>query len=253
MGERTEPSPLRAIVVDDEPLARDELRFLLEQCGGVQVAGEADATEAALALCLREHPDVVFVDLRMPGPDGWTLVDVLRQRLGEACALVVVSAHDDGAERAFQAGLFDYLLKPVRLERLQQCIARLRALRTRRKGTGGTEGVLQRLAVKRRGSYVVLDVDDVVYFEARDGLVWAVTRTHRYALDMTLRELEARLPRDRFFRAHRTAIVRLDAIRALHPLGAGTFELVLDHPDDPQVPLARERAKALRALIPFTG
>jgi DNA-binding LytR/AlgR family response regulator len=100
---------------------------------------------------------------------------------------------------------------------------------------------------------VVVDIEDVVWFEVRDELVWAVTDTDRFALDLTLAALEARVPRGRFFRSHRGALVRLDRIRAIEPAGAGTYELLLDHPDGPRVPLARERARTLRELIPVAG
>jgi len=101
--------------------------------------------------------------------------------------------------------------------------------------------------------YVVLEVADVIYFEMKDELVWAVTASDRVALDLTMTNLEQRLPEGVFFRSHRGALVRVDKIRAIEPAGAGTYELVLDHPDAPRVPLARERARLLREKIPFAG
>jgi two-component system, LytTR family, response regulator len=98
-----------------------------------------------------------------------------------------------------------------------------------------------------------VDIEDVVYFEMRDELVWAVTGDDRYAIDLTLSTVERRVPPSRFFRSHRSAIVCLDRIRTIEPSGPGTFELLMDHPEEPRVPLARERARLLRELIPFTG
>ena len=89
--------------------------------------------------------------------------------------------------------------------------------------------------------------------EMKDELVWAVTASDRLALDLTMTNLEQRLPEGAFFRSHRGALVRVDKIRAMEPAGAGTYELVLDHPDSPRVPLARERARLLREKIPFAG
>ena len=238
---------LRVVLVDDEPLARDELGFLLGQLGGVQVVGEAADAAEAIALCDRHRPEAAFVDLRMPGPDGMALAEALSRR-SPPVAVVVVSAHEEGASRAFDAGVVDYLLKPVRLERLRRALERLRG----RLG-GATPAPLDRIALKRRGSWVVRSVDEVLCFEVRDELVWAVTREDRFTVDFTLGELERRLPPDRFFRTHRSALVRLEAIAALEPSGSGTFEVVLDHPEGLRVPLARERAKALRARIPFVG
>jgi len=243
-------APIRAIVVDDEPLARDELTFMLEECGGVEVVGRARDTASAIALCAEEAPDAAFVDLRMPGPDGIALAEALHARHPEM-GIVVVSAHDDGALRAFEARVLDYLLKPVRLERLRRTLERLRETRPRSQPPGE---MLTRLAVRRKGAFVVVDVADVIWFEVRDELVWAVTADDRYALDLSLSAVEQRVPEGQFFRSHRGTLVRLDRITAIEPSGgAGTFDLILDHPDRPKVPLARDRARLLRELIPVAG
>lgn len=241
------PPRLGALVVDDEPLARDELRFLLEECG-VEVLGEARNAKEALARFDALSPQVTFVDLRMPGPDGITLAESLRTR-NPSAAVVVVSAHDDGAVRGFEAGVVDYLLKPVRLSRLKKTLERLVGA----EHDADEDEPLERLAVRRKGGYVVVELESVVYFEVRDELVWAVTADDRYAIDLTLSNLERRLDPQLFFRTHRGVMVRLDRIKALEPTGSGTYEVVLDHPDDPRVPLARERARVLRMRIPFTG
>ncbi|HHH28458.1 MAG TPA: response regulator transcription factor [Polyangiaceae bacterium] len=241
---------LRALVVDDEPLARDELVFLLQQLD-VQVVGQAGDAPSALSLLATTDPDIVFVDLRMPGPDGIALAESVSHGASEA-SVVVVSAHDDGAAvRAFEAGVVDYLLKPVRLERLAKAVERARERIPAPEQSA--ESPLTRIAVRRRGKLVVVAVDDVIWFEVRDELVWAVTAADRYALDLTLRSVEARVPEGDFFRSHRGALVRLDKIRGIEPAGAGTFELLLDHPDGPKVPLARERARLLKSLIPIAG
>ena len=107
--------------------------------------------------------------------------------------------------------------------------------------------------MRRRGSFVVVDIADVVYFEMKDELVWAVTADDRYALDLPLATVEARVDEAVFFRSHRGVLVRIDRIKSIEPTGAGTYELVMDHPAAPRVPLARERARFLRERIPFAG
>jgi DNA-binding LytR/AlgR family response regulator len=243
---------LRAIVVDDEPLARDELTFLLSECGQVEVVGEARDAAAALDLAEKMAPDVAFVDLRMPGPDGIALAQALRSR-NRDLDVVVVSAHDDGAIRAYETGVIDYLLKPVRLERLKATLDRVRGSSATSSSREAEPESLDRLAVRRKGAYVVVEIGDVIYFEVKDELVWAVTADDRYALDLSLSAVEKRLSEDKFFRSHRGALVRIDKIRAIEPSGTGTYELVMDHKEVPRVPLARERARLLRAKIPFAG
>ncbi len=248
-------SVLRALVVDDEPLARDELAFLLSEVGEVEVVGQADGAARALELSESLAPDVVFVDLRMPGPDGLALAEAISARWPEL-PVVVVSAHDEGALRGFEVGVVDYLLKPARLERVKKAVERVRE-----RLAGGpvsapmpdSDAPLTRLAIRRKGAFVVVDIADIAWFEMKDELVWAVTDTDRFALDLTLSAIEQRVPPGVFFRSHRGYLVRLDRIRTLEPSGAGTFDMLLAHPDKPRVPLARERARVLRDLIPIAG
>jgi two-component system LytT family response regulator/two-component system response regulator LytT len=240
---------IRAIVVDDEPLARDELRFMLGQCVEVEVVGEARNAPEAQSLCDEEQPDVAFLDLRMPGPDGVALAETLMSSHPDL-RVVIVSAHDEGALRAFEARVADYLLKPVRLERLRQAVERVREAPAT---AANNAERLDRIAVRRKDAYVVLELGDVIYFEVKDELVWAVTGQDRFAIDKTLANLEGELDPESFFRSHRGFIVRYDRIRAIEPTGAGTYQLLLDHPEEPKIPLARERAKKLRERIPFSG
>lgn len=240
---------IRAIVVDDEPMARDELRFMLGQCEHIDVVGEARNAHEAQGLFEQARPDVVFVDLRMPGPDGVALAETLMASHPDV-KVVIVSAHDEGALRAFEARVTDYLLKPVRLERLRQAVE---SVRNASRGAVSSQERLERIAVRRKDAYVVLEIDDVVYFEVKDELVWAVTEDDRFAIDKTLAKLEGELDPEAFFRSHRGFIVRYDRIHAIEPTGAGTYRLLLDHPDRPKIPLARERAKKLRDRIPFSG
>lgn len=238
---------LRAMVVDDEPLARDELTFLLQQCDGIEVVGEAGFALEAEQLCDNSLPHVAFIDLRMPGLDGLALAELLRNKHPEL-AVVIVSANDDGALRGFEAQVSDYLLKPVGLERLRLALERVsaagpRSIRSRRR--------LERFAVRRKSRYVVVEVRDVVYFEARGEFVWAVTEKDRFAIDRTLTNLADQLDNKVFFQSHRGCIVRIDRIRTIEPAGARTFRLLLAHPDAPKVPLARDRASKLRERIPF--
>ncbi len=238
---------LRAIVVDDEPLARDELTFLLNQCEGVDVVGEARFAAEAERLCDHVQPQVAFIDLRMPGPDGLALANTLRQTHPEL-EVVLVSAHDDGALLGFESQITDYLLKPVRLERLRQALDRVAAAHP--DITGGALP-LERFAVRRKNTYVVVELRDIIYFEAREELVWAVTADDRFAIDRTLAALAEELDSTDFFQSHRSCIVRVERIRMIEPMGARTFRMLLDHPEDPKVPLARDRVGKLRERIPF--
>ncbi|MCA9601092.1 MAG: LytTR family transcriptional regulator [Myxococcales bacterium] len=134
----------------------------------------------------------------------------------------------------------------MRLERLAQALDRVR------QHARSDAPKLDRLAVRRKGALVVVDVGQVLYFEVKDELVWAITRDDRYALDMSLTEIESRVGPE-FFRSHRSVLVRVSAIAAIEPTGAGASDIVIDHPEAPRVSLARERTKALKEIIPVLG
>ena len=247
---------MRAIIVDDERPAREELAWLLEQCNGVTMVGQASTGESALDLLSEVTCDLVFLDIDMPGIGGMRLAETLREDGDFAPAVVFVTAYDNHAVEAFGVDAVDYLLKPVRLERLQ------RALRKVQQRLGMTSEVVEeksskpltRISVEDRGVYRVLPLDDVVFFESEDGIVVVQTRDgDRYITDFSLKFLESNLDEEVFFRSHRSYVVRLDAIESIAPWGAGTYRLILDREEDLGVPLARSRASDLKSLIPWSA
>jgi DNA-binding LytR/AlgR family response regulator len=265
---------VNALIVDDEQPAREELGWLLEQCDGVRVAAEAsDAERAREELQERgDAIDVVFLDIDMPGVDGIRFAECLGD-LDTEPATVFVTAYDDYAVDAFDVEAVDYLLKPVRLERLQEAVERVseRLDSDRTHGDadvgadepdddGGDEETLDRVSVQADEGYRVVDLDEILYFESDDGEVFVETTDGRFATDFSLKFLESRLPSDEFFRCHRSYIVRLGAIDTIVPAGAGTYRLFVDDPDDPEVtaerasaPLARSRAAELKRRMPWSA
>lgn len=246
---------MKALVVDDERPAREELIWLLDQCDGIEVAEQAATAEAALEVVGRVPIDVVFLDIDMPGIGGMRLAERLRDDPDIAPAIVFVTAYDNHAVDAFGVDATDYLLKPVRLERLQRAIDKVRQrLGTTSEAIERPARPLTRISVEHRGVYRVLALDDVLFFESEDGIVVVQTRAaERFITDFSLKFLEANLDADVFFRSHRSYIVRLDAIQSIAPWGAGTYRLVLDQTDELGVPLARARAGDLKSLIPWSA
>lgn len=247
---------MKALIVDDERPAREELAWLLEQCEGVDVVGQASSGETAIELLNENAPDLVFLDIDMPGIGGMRLAETLRDDDEFAPVVVFVTAYDNHAVEAFGVDAVDYLLKPVRLERLQRALRKVRL----RLGMG-SEAVeeksskpLNRISVEDRGVYRVLSLDDVLFFESEDGIVVVQTGAgERFITDFSLKFLESNLDCETFFRCHRSYIVRLDAIESIAPWGAGTYRLILDRDDDLGVPLARSRASDLKSLIPWSA
>lgn len=246
---------MNVLIVDDERPAREELQWLLEQCEDVSVLGEAASAEDAQRMVeeFGDELDLVFLDINMPGIGGIRLAELFDER-ESGPDVIFVTAYDHHALDAFNVGASDYLLKPVRLARLQKAIERMR--QSAAAADSEAEAIeparrLNRISVNVRGSYEVIPIDDVLFFESEDGIVVVQTADSRHITDFNLKFLEKNLDPEHFFRCHRSYIVRLDSIESISPWGAGTYRLILNRNTDMGVPLARSRATDLKALIPW--
>ncbi|MDB5033514.1 MAG: alginate biosynthesis regulatory protein [Chlorobi bacterium] len=244
---------IRCIVVDDEPLARARLRALLEEADAdVSVLAEAAGGAEALRLVAELQPDLLFLDVAMPVMNGFDVIDRLPAPRPH---IVMVTAHDDHALRAFEANAIDYLTKPVRLARLNATLARLGdrdAMRRAGRETGAPRdqraiGTLPRITVHAGRRLRVIPIDDIKWIEAREKLVHVHTAAGVFIADFTLDELEARLDATRFLRTHRAHIVNAAIVRELIPWFAGSCALKLD--DGTQIPVARRRVREIRELL----
>jgi two-component system LytT family response regulator len=230
--------PLRVMVVDDEPLAREGLVELLESCPDVKVIGALADGMAALAAMDQEVPDALFVDVQMPGLNGFEVVEALDQ--ARLPAIVFVTAHDAYAVRAFEINAIDYLLKPVAAERLGQAVERVRA--SRRNGQEEYQGRLTtlldqlipdrsggagRLIVREVGQIVVVPTREVDWIEGADYYSKLHCGPKVHLLRETLASLERRLDARRFMRVHRSAIANLGRVQAVEAELRGDGVVVL--------------------------
>ena len=225
---------LRVLVVDDEPLVREGLRGLLEREAGVRMLGEARNGEEALERIRELRPDLVFLDVRMPGMDGLAVVAALEP--DELPAIVFVTAHGEYATQAFDLHAVDYLLKPFDAERFATALRRARARMVEGK-VDRLEGLLatlrparaypERLLLKQDGTVVVVLADDIDWVEAADNYVKIHARTGRYLAREPLKQVEAKLDPARFARVHRSAIVNLSRVKSLDPVTSGESIITL--------------------------
>jgi DNA-binding LytR/AlgR family response regulator len=249
---------LRVLIVDDEPLARARSRRLLNEVGGATVVAEAGSVAEARERLRGAEVDVIMLDVRMPGEDGFALLTDLAPRP----AVIFVTAFDQYAVRAFEENATDYLLKPFRAERLEQALERVRedmvkpddvAQRLERLiadlGRGPAPDTLERFTVRVGQRQRIVRAQEVLWFGAEDKLVFAATPTERHYVNFTLDELERKLDPRRFLRVHRGAIANLDHARELRPGFAGTYRLLLDDAARTEVPVSRARAKKLRERL----
>lgn len=208
---------MRVLIVDDEPVARQVLVELLEECPGVNVAGEASNGVEAVEHVERLKPDVVLLDLQMPGLDGFAVARRLRG--GRLPLVIFVTAFEKHALEAFETGAVDYLLKPVRRERLASALEKARRQLAGLRQAAPAEATEPRRIVGRLGPDLhLLDPDEVIAFVAEGDTVRIVTTAGRYYAEHSLKALEQRLPAPRFRRIHRGTIINTDHIRKISPL-----------------------------------
>ena len=248
---------IRTVIVDDEKPAREEIGHLLRTVDDVAVVGEADNGLDAFHLIESERPDLVLLDVQMPGLDGFQLVREIRS-LDRAPLIVFVTAFDQYAIQAFEVSALDYLLKPVARERLVQALERVRGLLAQRSGLDeklsrflgtATARRLSRVPVRRRKHLHLIDVNDIVYGYVRDGVVFISTAEQQDMVSYrTLDEFEAELDPEVFHRVHRSYLANIDHIREIIPQASGNYELLMNDPAGTRIPLSRQHARILRRI-----
>ena len=228
---------LEVLIVDDEPLARERIRDLLADEPDIRVAGESASGRAAIRAISERKPALVFLDVQMPGIDGFGVVE----QLGPAAPVIVfVTAYDQYALRAFEVHALDYLLKPFDRERFQTALARAREAIRLRSGGGADDrvaGLLETLAARQRhperllvkagGKERLVAVQDIDWFEAAGNYVRLHLAGERLLLRDTMAHLEKRLDPERFARIHRGTIVNLARVKELEPWFHGDYTVRL--------------------------
>ena len=258
------PEALRTVVVDDEQLARDEVCYLLGKLGGIEVVAQASDGLEALDAIKEHEPDLVLLDVQMPGLTGF---EVARRLLdgGSDSHVVFVTAFDRHAIEAFEVNAVDYLLKPVELERLGTAVDRVRKrVHSDRSSTAfpqaaELERLLQRLsgrdrreqlAVKVADRFLLVQSDDIVHASVEDDVITVVTNslsgTSNYR---TLDELQARLDPAVFWRVHRSHLVNINKIKEIVPWFSRNFLLKMKDPKGTEIPVSRSQTKRLRDYL----
>ncbi len=256
----TPATRLRVLIVDDEPLARQTLRLLLSAEPDVEIAGECADGLAAIDAVRRVSPDLVFLDIRMPGASGFDVLSAAGER---GFAVVFVTAYDEYAVQAFAAEALDYLLKPFDDARFRETLRRVRAsfaLREYsvlgRQAAGvlqerpAASGFLARLLIRERGRLHVVPVSEIEWVSAAGNYVEIHTSARAHLVRQTLREFEAQLDPARFLRIHRSAIVNLDQVRELRPASHGEATAVLrSGTGGVELNVSRQRRRVLEASL----
>ena len=247
---------LKTLIVDDEPIARKVLREELELIDDVEVIGEAADGAVALEKIGSEQPDLVLLDLQMPAMSGLDVVRQLKQSK-HVPVIVIVTAYDQHALQAFEAGAIDYLLKPVGQERLAQAVGRAKRIT----GSQAMERIAQlqeiadpsagprtrRIVGKVGEEFFLLSADEIYAFQAEGDLVWIMTAKRKFLATQTLKELELRLGNSSFRRIHRNALVNVDHVRKMSALSSQRWLITMNN--DQEFVASKRQARTVRELL----
>lgn len=253
--------PLSTLIVDDEKPARDELSFLLKSFPDVSVVGQGKNGIEALSLIKERAPDLVFLDVQMPGLDGFGVIQRLMDRKAKLPHIVFATAYDQYAVRAFEVNAVDYILKPFDKARLARAIGRAKQVQgTEASPAERLETLVSqmksraetplKLVVKAQGRLFLVDAADMVCASINDGTITITTRdfegTSNYR---TIEELSESLDSDRFWRAHRSHLVNIDHIKEVLPWFKSSYMLKMADKRESEIPVSRAQTKRLRELL----
>jgi two-component system, LytTR family, response regulator LytT len=271
---------LSALIIDDEQLARDELKYLLDSVGGVDVVAQGSNGIEAVDLIEEHHPDLVFLDVQMPGLDGFAVIKRLKER-SEAKSrtrpgvdeeplpqIVFATAYDQYAVRAFDVNAVDYLLKPFDRTRVEQAVERARV---RMSGGNGPAAESQidallrllnrpqvaarspqpaKLIVQAQSRLLLVDQAEICYAAIDDGIIRVVTQSFEgHSKCRTLEELLEQLDAALFWRAHRGFVVNINHIREVVPWFKSSYQLRMDDKQQTEIPVSRSQTRRLRELF----
>ena len=249
---------MSAIIADDEQLAREELKFLLDQIGDVEVVAVAANGVEALDAIERLDPALAFLDIQMPGLDGLSVVRRLREQNIEPPHVIFSTAYDQFAVEAFRLEAMDYLLKPVERDRLEETISRARRLVADRitepaaapASPARANTSFTKLLLRSGTRNLIVDPQELIYATIDSGVITLVTaQVEGQSNFRTLEELLAALDPDMFWRAHRSFVVNINRIREVVPWFKSTYQLKMDDKKSSEIPVSRMQSRRLREML----
>jgi two-component system LytT family response regulator/two-component system response regulator LytT len=253
---------MTALIIDDEQPARDELVFLLKDFSDVEVVGQGKNGLEAVSLIRELNPDLVFLDVQMPGLDGFGVIKKLLDKKARLPFFVFATAYDQYAVQAFEVNALDYLLKPIAKARLERAIAKVRRMtETAESAHGKLDRLVQmfeerpatqknKLVVKSGGRLILVDAEDIIYASIEDGVISIVTRELEGQSNFrTVEELQTNLDPKTFWRVHRSYLVNVNRIKEVVPWFKSSYQLKMDDRKQTEIPVSRAQTRKLRELL----
>jgi two-component system, LytTR family, response regulator LytT len=249
-------STISTLVVDDEELAREELTYLLKSFPEIELLQTASNGLEALKAIEEGEPELVFLDVQMPGLDGMGVIAKLREKGGPLPHFILTTAFDQYAVEAFRLQAFDYLLKPIEKERLAQSVDRVKRVldekQPQEKASEAPKSVAQRtkLLVRANNRNLIVDAQDLIYATIDEGTITVVTSHFEGQSNYrTIEELQSNLDPDLFWRVHRSFLVNINKIREVIPWFKSSFQLKMDDKKQTEIPVSRIQTRRLRTLL----
>ena len=255
-------STISVLLADDEQLAREELAFLLKDFPDFEVLTMASNGLEAVALVERLEPDVVFLDVNMPGLDGLGVIRRLQERGVPLPFFVMATAHENYALEAFRLEAMDYLLKPIDRDRLIETLERIRRVvferhRSAERSAEQAAAVVpepserrSKLVVKNGNRHLIIDVGDLIYATIDEGLITVITpQFEGESFYRTLEELQSNLDPELFWRVHRSYLVNVNRIREVIPWFKSSFQIRMDDKKATEIPVSRVQTRRLRSMF----
>lgn len=248
---------ISTLIVDDEQLAREELSFLLKDFPDVEILSTASNGPEAVQLIEQFEPELVFLDVQMPGMDGLGVIARIRASGGPVPYFVLTTAFDQYAVEAFRLEALDYVLKPVEKDRLAESVARARRTLEDRQvqeknfdGLGKSSSHRNKLLVKTNNRNLIVDVQDLVYATIDDGMITVATAQFEGQSNYrTIEELQSNLDPDLFWRVHRSFLINVNKIREVIPWFKSSFQLKMNDRKQTEIPVSRIQTRRLRTLL----
>ncbi|PYV19120.1 MAG: DNA-binding response regulator [Acidobacteria bacterium] len=253
---------LSALIVDDEQPARDELAFLLKNHPEIEVVGQGKNGPEAVAMIRELSPQLVFLDVQMPGLDGFGVIKKLLEKKATLPLFIFVTAYDQYAVQAFEVNARDYLLKPIAKARLEKALGRLRradeTAETNAEKLGRLIQMVEerpaaqkaKLMVKSGGRLFLVDSDDVIFASIEDGVITLATKDFEGQSNFrTVEELQSVLDPNTFWRVHRSYLVNINRIKEIIPWFKSSYQLKMEDRKQTSVPVSRAQTRKLRELL----
>ena len=256
---------ITTLIVDDEQPARDELAFLLKSIPEVEVVGQGKNVIEAVSLIRELTPQLVFLDVQMPGLDGFGVIKKLLEKKARLPYFVFATAYDNYAVQAFEVNALDYLLKPVARARLEKAITKVRqgveaSVSTSQKLDRLVAMIEERpalqpaksakLLIKSAGRLYLVDSDDIIYATIQDGVISIVTRDLEGQSNFrTVEELQSNLDPKTFWRVHRSYLINVNRIKEVVPWFKSSYQLKMDDRKQTEIPVSRAQTRKLRELL----